>query len=80
MFRGRKRGALVVRVANDKAALCDAAGWSRLRPNDNVPVFKVEVPGRYKGDDETALFNLLHRLPEGVTIDDLSVNWDASDY
>ena len=69
---------LVFTVENSKSQIVTEDDWEHIENIEFGHKFKFYFSARKRGDDETALFELLHSLPQGISIEDIKVDWDQS--
>jgi len=69
---------LVCTVNNKHSQKLIDDGWEVLEETASGTVFKFYFSSRKRGDDETAMFDLLHSLPSEVDLEDIDIDWPKS--
>lgn len=55
-------------------------GWKVVSSDEASTTFSYPYTNRKRGDDEMALLEVGHGLPEGVPMEAWKIDWDKSDY
>lgn len=55
-------------------------GWKVVSSDESSTTFSYSYTNRKRGDDEMALFEVGHGLPEGVPMKAWKIDWEKSDY
>ena len=55
-------------------------GWQVIEKSTLKTTLKFPFRARKSGDDESALFDLGHTIPEEVPMENYKVDWDNSNY
>ena len=71
---------LIFKVSNSVSPFLEADDWEVVSKSKIRTTFKFNFKNRKKGDDELAMFELLHALPSELTLEDIDIDWDRSDY
>lgn len=69
---------VIVDSPYDKILIDD--DWEVIETSKFKTTFKYYFSARKSGDDETALFELGHTIPEKVPMESYRVDWENSDY
>lgn len=55
-------------------------GWKVVSSDQASTTFSYSYSNRKRGDDEMALFEVGHGLPEGVPMEAWKIDWDRSTF
>lgn len=71
---------LLFNVSNSVSKLLESDNWEIISKSETQTKFKFYFKSGRSGDDETAMFELLHSVPSEVTLEHINIDWENSNY